>query len=59
MKEWSWQKWVGKLLPFVLAVAAAVWELIEGTPGWWPTVAAALTGIVQWVLALFPPKEPA
>ena len=47
MKTWSWQKWIGKLLPFVLAVAAALWNLLEGTPGWWPAIAAALTGVVQ------------
>jgi len=56
MKSWSWQKWIGKLLPFVLAVAAALWQLIDQTPGWWPAVAAALTGVVQWLIALFPPK---
>lgn len=56
MKSWTWQKWIGKLLPFVLAVAAAVWQLIDGQPTWWPTVAAALTGVVQWVVALFPAK---
>lgn len=57
MGTWSWQKWIGKLLPFVVAIGAAIWELLEGTPGWWPVVVAALTGVVQWVLALFPPKE--
>jgi len=56
MKNWSWQKWLGKLLPFAVAVGAAVWELVEGTPGWWPVVVAAGTGIVQWIVALFPPK---
>ena len=57
MAQWTWQKWVGKLLPFVLALAAAIWELIEQTPGWWPTISAALVGIVQWVLSVFPPKK--
>ena len=56
MKSWSWQKWVGKLLVLALAVAAALWELLEGTPGWWPAIAAGLTWAVQFILGLFPPK---
>jgi hypothetical protein len=51
MKTWSWQKWLGKLWPFVLAVGAAVWQLIDQTPGWWPTITALVTGLVQWLVA--------
>jgi len=54
--KWSWQKWVGKLLPFVIAIGGAIWSLIEKEPQWWPILIGAATGIVQWLLATFPPK---
>jgi membrane protein YdbS with pleckstrin-like domain len=57
MKDWTWQKWIGKLLPFAVAVGAAVWQLMEAEPVWWPVVVAGLTGFVQWIIALFPPAE--
>ena len=57
MKEWSWQKWVGKLIPWALTAASAFMKgVLELDVTWWPTIVAAITGIVQWVLALFPPK---
>jgi len=57
MKDWPWQKWIGKLLPFAVAVGAAVWTLIEKQPGWWAVAVAAATGVVQWLIATFPPKS--
>ena len=56
MRDWPWQKWIGKLLPFGVAVGAAVWTLVEKQPGWWAVGVAAATGIVQWLIATFPPK---
>ena len=60
MKYWSWQKWVGKLLPFVLGVALLAWKLISDDPNfeppWWPTISAFATVVVQTILSLFPPK---
>jgi membrane protein YdbS with pleckstrin-like domain len=57
MKSWPWQKWIGKLLPFGVAVGAALWSFIESEPTWWVVVVAAATGLVQWILATFPVKE--
>jgi len=56
---WTWQKFVGKLLPFAVAIGAAVWSLIESEPSWWVVVVAAATGVVQWLIAVFPPKPTA
>lgn len=57
MGSWSWQKWVGKLLPWVLAAVSAFFkEVLEIDVTWWPTLVAVLTGIVQFILSLFPPK---
>ena len=53
---WTWQKAIGKLLPFGVAVGAAVWSLIESQPVWWAVIVAAATGVVQWLIATFPPK---
>ena len=61
MSKWPWQKWIGKLVPFVIAVGSALWKVLSDEPGWepswWVTASAALTTIVQWVMALFPAKE--
>jgi len=54
---WTWQKAIGKLLPFAIAVGTAVFNLIEVEPTtWWVTIVAAATGVVQWLIATFPPK---
>ena len=58
MKDWSWQKWVGKLTPVVVAVlTVGVWEFAEiPAPGWAAIVAGLVTMIAQAAVALFPPK---
>lgn len=58
MKKWTWQKWVGKLSPILMGlIAEGVWQFAElPAPGWAPIVAGAITAIVQWLIALFPPK---
>ena len=57
MKDWSWQKWVGKAAPFLIGLGGLVWTAIEQEPQWWPLVVGALTGVAQWIVAMFPPKE--
>jgi len=54
MKEWSWQKWLGKLIPLLTGVFGAVWSFIESEPQWYPLVIGFGTMIVQWALAAFP-----
>lgn len=58
MKEWSWQKWLGKLAPVVTGlIATGIWAFLElPAPGWAGTAAGVLTTIVQAVIALFPAK---
>lgn len=57
MKEWTWQKWAGKLAPLVTAGLVGVWAILEmDVPTWAPIAAGCVTFVVQQVLALFPPK---
>ena len=56
MKTWSWQKWVGKLVPAVIGVGGIVWSVIEMSPQWWPMATGLGTLIVQWIVASFPNK---
>ncbi|GEM_PF-6847179 len=59
MKDWSWQKWVGKLAPIVAGlIAGGVWEFAElPAPQWAGIVAGAVTALAQWLIALFPVKD--
>jgi len=58
MKTWTWQKWVGKLIPFILGVGGEVFAFIElGQPQWWILGTAALIGVGQWLVGTFPAKE--
>lgn len=58
MKDWSWQKWVGKLTPVVVGLLTiGVWEFAElPAPNWAAIVAGLLTMFAQAVVSLFPPK---
>lgn len=57
MKDWPWQKWVGKIVPWALAAIAAFFkEVVELDISWWPLVVSVATGLVQLVLSLFPKK---
>jgi sterol desaturase/sphingolipid hydroxylase (fatty acid hydroxylase superfamily) len=58
MKDWTWQKWLGKIMPILTALlAVGVWEFAElPAPAWAGTAAGLLTVIVQGIIALFPPK---
>lgn len=53
-KSWPWQKWVMFIAKAVIAIGAAVWQLLEGTPGWWPTIVAGLTLLIEELGRLFP-----
>lgn len=57
-KDWTWQKWVGKLIPLVVSVlTVGVWEFAEvPAPGWAGVVAGVITVVAQAIVALFPPK---
>jgi hypothetical protein len=58
MNKWPWQKWVGKLWPWALAAVGALLEgVLELNITWWPTAVGVATGIVQFILSMFPVKE--
>ncbi len=56
MKDWPWQKWLGKLAPIVTGLlAVGVWEFAElPAPSWAGIVAGLVTMLVQGLLSLFP-----
>lgn len=58
MKDWSWQKWVGKLVPVVVGVlTVGFWEFAEmPAPGWAAVIAGVITVVAQAVVSMFPPK---
>ena len=58
MKNWSWQKWVGKIIPWAIAAVAAFLKgVVEIDLPWWPVFVSAAMGLVQLILSLFPQKE--
>lgn len=56
MKDWPWQKWLGKLAPIVTGLlAVGVWEFAElPAPSWAGIAAGLVTMLVQGLLSLFP-----
>jgi len=58
MKDWTWEKWLGKLAPIVAGLlATGVWSFLELPAPWWAgTAAGMLTTIVQGIIALFGKK---
>lgn len=59
MKDWPWQKWVGKFLLLGLGGLELVVELFEITNwGWVPTIATFVTWLAQFIIGLIPPKQP-
>lgn len=58
MKNWSWQKWLGKITPIALGLlTTGIWEFAElPAPFWAGAVAGVITVVVQGILSLFPPK---
>jgi len=61
MKDWPWQKWVGKVAPVVVTLlTTGVWEFAElPAPFWAGVVGGLITMIVQGILSLFPAKTAA
>ena len=59
MKDWTWQKWVGKILLLLVGVLELILQLFEITTwGWAPTIITLLTWLAQFIIGLIPPKEP-
>jgi len=58
-KDWTWQKWLGKLTPIVVAgLTVGFWEFAEmPAPLWAGVVGGLLTVVVQGIISLFPAKQ--
>jgi len=54
MKDWPWQKWVGKVILLVLALAAFLVKEFGVDIPWWAIILPAATQVAQWFLALIP-----
>ncbi len=54
MKNWTWQTWVGKLLLFVVALAALLAKEFGLEIPWSTVILPAATGAAQWILAWIP-----
>ena len=52
MKDWPWQKWVGKLLLLVVGIGELVIESLEITNvGFWPTIVTLLMWLGQFIIS--------
>jgi membrane-bound ClpP family serine protease len=51
-----WQKWVGRGLIAVDAIVLAVCAFLQAPVTWWQPIMIALTGLVNILIGLFPPK---
>lgn len=60
MKNWPWQKWLGKLAPVAVGFLTSwIWDFIElPAPMWAGVVGGLITMVVQAFLTLFPVKNP-
>lgn len=58
MSKWTWQKWIGKLIPLAVSLlTGGIWEFFElPQPIWAGVIAGVLTMIGQAIISLFPPK---
>ena len=53
-KDWTWQKWVGKIILLVLALGAFLVKEFGVAIPWWMIILPAATQVAQWFLALIP-----
>jgi len=62
MKNWPWQKWLGKITPIAVSLlTGGIWEFAElPAPFWAGVVGGLITVLVQGILSLFPtqPETP-
>ena len=60
MKTWTWQKWLGKIVLLATGIGELVIEALEITSvGYWPAIVTFAAWLVQFIVGMFPPKEPA
>jgi hypothetical protein len=45
---------IGKIVPWAIAAIAGLLTILGVMPTWWPTLAAAVTGVVQLLISLGP-----
>ena len=54
MKDWPWQKWVGKTILLVLSVGALIVDQFGVDIPLWMIITPAATQLAQWFLAWLP-----
>ena len=54
MKDWTWQKWVGKCILLVLSAVALVVDQFGVEIPLWMIITPAATQVAQWFLAWLP-----
>ena len=54
MKDWPWQKWVGKIILLVLALVAFLVDQFAVDIPLWMIILPAATQVAQWFLAWLP-----
>ena len=54
MKDWTWQKWVGKVILLVLSIGALLVDQFAVDIPLWMIIVPAATQVAQWFLAWLP-----
>ena len=54
MKDWTWQKWVGKFLLLGLSIVALIVDQLGVDIPLWAIIVPAVTQLAQWFLAWLP-----
>jgi hypothetical protein len=53
-KDWTWQKWAGKIILLILAIIAFIVKEFGADIPLWMIILPAATQVAQWLLALIP-----
>lgn len=55
MRDWPWQKWVGRVILLALSGIAALIDLFPAVEiPWWMIILPAATQVAQWFIAWLP-----
>ena len=56
-KDWTWQKWVGKLILLVVAAGELVIKELGVNIPLWSIIVPAATWVAQFILSLIPAPQ--
>ncbi len=57
MKDWPWQKWVGKFILAAIAVGELVIKEFGVAIPWWSIIVPAATWLAQFIIGLIPQQH--